>query len=599
MDALHLWRRLHLGRHAAAEKPALAALLALALLGVALEALAPWPLKLATDQVLGGAPWPGTLAGLRGLPGAQDPAGQLAWLAAALAGLLLAAQGVHLAAALVQAGLGSRLQYRLAAEVFDHLQGLSLADQGRAEKGDLVRRVAIDTGCVPALLAGVLVPAATAGLTLAVLFAVLWQLDAALAAVAAAVALPLGLLLRRLGPRMAERAYDQQQQEGRAWAVAEQALTSLPAVQAFGLAQHEGLRFRGVAGRTLQAHRRSVAAQLQFKLGVDGCLALGTAAAMLVGGWRALQGGVSAGTLIVFLSYLAALYAPLVTLAYLSSLLANAAGSARRVLEALDMPPGIEEQPGARPLPRAGGPRGHLRIEGLVAGYEPGRPVLHGVDLQARPGETVAIVGSSGAGKSTLAACIPRLLDPWQGRVLLDGHDLRTATLASVRGQVALVLQEPFLLPLSLADNIAYGCPGAGRAAVQAAAQAAQADEFIRRLPRGYDEVVGERGITLSGGQRQRIAIARALLRDAAVLVLDEPSASLDAQTEAGMMQAVERAMRGRTTIVIAHRLSTVRRADRIVVLDAGRVAACGTHDELASRCAVYQRLQATQLAPA
>ncbi|HET7867802.1 MAG TPA: ABC transporter ATP-binding protein [Burkholderiaceae bacterium] len=590
------WRQLHLGRYAADERPALAGLLALVLLGVALDALAPWPVKLVTDHVLAGAPLPSWAAWLAGLPGAETRAGLLAWLAGALVLLLLAAQGVHLALAAVQAGLGSRLQVRLAADVFEHLQALSLAWHGRAEKGDLVRRVAVDTGCVPALLGGIAVPLVTGGLTLAVLFGVMWQLDAALAGVAIGVALPLAVLLRLLGPRMAERAYDQEQLEGKAWAVAEQTLTALPLVQAFGRELHEGQRFSGVSWRSLQARMRSVAAQLQFKLGVDGCLAVGGAAVMGVGGWRVLQGSATVGTLVVFLSYLAALYAPLVALAYLSSALAGATGSARRVLDVLAVRDRVDEAPDARPLREPAGPRGRVQIEGLVVGYEPGRPVLHGVDLQARPGEMVAIVGSTGAGKSTLVACLPRLLDPWQGRVLLDGQDLRSATLASVRERVALVLQDPFVLPLSVAENIAYGCPSASRAAIETAARAAHADEFIRRLPRGYDEVIGERGVTLSGGQRQRIAIARALLRDAAVLVLDEPTAALDAQTEAGVMAAIERAMQGRTTLVIAHRLSTVRRADRIVVLEAGRVVASGTHQELGSRCAAYQRLQATQL---
>ena len=231
----------------------------------------------------------------------------------------------------------------------------------------------------------------------------------------------------------------------------------------------------------------------------------------------------------------------------------------------------VRDAPGAEPLPNPA--RGHVRLEGIVFGYEPGRPVLKEISLEVMPGETVALVGATGAGKTTLVSLIPRLFDPWEGRVLVDGRDVRAATLSSVRARVALVLQDPFLLPVSIADNIAYGRPDASREAIVAAAVAANADGFIRRLPNGYDELIGERGVTLSSGQRQRLAIARALLKDASLLILDEPTAALDAGTEALVMEAIERLSCGRTTIVIAHRPATVRRADRVVALDRGRLA--------------------------
>jgi ATP-binding cassette subfamily B protein/subfamily B ATP-binding cassette protein MsbA len=257
----------------------------------------------------------------------------------------------------------------------------------------------------------------------------------------------------------------------------------------------------------------------------------------------------------------------------------------------------VRDSPAARPLPaRRPGERGHLRFEGVSFGYEPGRPVLREVSLEVRPGDTVALVGATGAGKSTLASLIPRFYDPWEGRLTFDGVDLRELELSSLRAQVALVLQEPFLLPLSVAENIAYGRPRAGRAEIEAAAAAAQADEFICQLPAGYDTVIGERGATLSGGQKQRLAIARALLRDSAVLILDEPTSALDARTEAELLEALERLMEGRTTIIIAHRLSTIRRADRIVVLEAGRVVESGAPQELLARAGFYRRLHELQL---
>jgi ATP-binding cassette subfamily B protein/subfamily B ATP-binding cassette protein MsbA len=233
-----------------------------------------------------------------------------------------------------------------------------------------------------------------------------------------------------------------------------------------------------------------------------------------------------------------------------------------------------------------------VAFEEVVFGYEPGRAVLRGVSLVARPGEVVAVVGPTGAGKSTLAALVPRLFDPWGGRVTLDGRDVRGLRLSELRERVALVLQEPFLFPVSVAANIAYGRPSATRAEVEAAARAANAHEFVAGLPRGYDTVVGERGATLSGGQRQRLAIARALLKDAPVLVMDEPTSALDGATERLLMGAVGRLMAGRTTFVIAHRLSTIRGADQILVLDGGRVVERGRHAELAAiEGGLYRRL--------
>jgi ATP-binding cassette, subfamily B, bacterial len=548
----------------------LAALLGLVLLGVALEALVPWPLKLIVDHVLTGAPLPGVVAWMELLPAGATSAGLLAWLSFAFFLIFAAGQAVQLAKALIQAEVASRMQYNLAEDVFEHLQALSLTYHGRAKKGDMVCRMNADTQCVPTLVMGVL-SIVTALLTLIVLFAIMWRLDPVLALVAVAVALPMGALMRLLVPRMTERAYRQQQLEGEIWSIAEQTLTALPAVQAFGREEHESVRFKGASSRTIQSYMRTLASELQFRIGIDGSVALGTAAVMVIGGWQVLRAGSSLGTLIVFLSYLTALYAPLVALAYFSSTFASAAGSARRVTEVLDACDMVRDAPGAEPLPNPA--RGQVRLEGIVFGYEPGHPVLKGISFEVMPGETVALVGPTGAGKTTLVSLIPRLFDPWEGRVLVDGRDVRAATLSSVRARVALVLQDPFLLPVSIADNIAYACPDASREAIVAAAVAANADGFIRRLPNGYDELIGERGVTLSGGQRQRLAIARALLKNASLLILDEPTAALDAGTEALVMEAIERLSCGRTTIIIAHRLATVRRADRVVALDSGRLA--------------------------
>jgi ATP-binding cassette subfamily B protein/subfamily B ATP-binding cassette protein MsbA len=270
-----------------------------------------------------------------------------------------------------------------------------------------------------------------------------------------------------------------------------------------------------------------------------------------------------------------------------------------RVIQDLDAEDEVVEAPDAKPLPvRRKGAGLSVRLEHITYGYEAGRPVLEDVTVEARPGETVAVVGPTGAGKTTLLSLIPRFFDPWEGSVSIDGVDIREVKLSSLRSQVSLVLQESFLLPLTVAENISYGRANATRSEIVAAAEAANADEFIRRLPSGYETVIGERGATLSGGERQRLSIARALVKDAPLLILDEPTSALDAQTEKQIMEAMLRLLKGRTAFIIAHRLSTIRRADRIVELIGGRIAGAGTHQELMLSNGLYAALQSLQSRP-
>ena len=573
----------------------LAVLILLILIGAGLTALMPWPMKLIVDYVLTAQSLPENLAWLSSTFEIREASELLAWLALSTLCLFVASRGIDVLKAYIQHGVGNRMMYSLGEELFDHLQRLSLRFHNRQHSGDLVRRVTTDSGCVRELVIGVFVPALSSFASLLIMFTVMWHLSPLLSAIAMFAAVPMPVIIRILAPRMTERTYVQQEYEGRMMALAEQTLSGLPVVLAFGQEDREERRFRALSVCTIKAYLRTVVSQIQFSVGVSTTTAVGTAVLMAAGGIQVLNGSLSVGSLLVFLTYVTALYGPMETLAYLSSSYASASARARRVLEVLDTDQEVVDAPGAQVLPAHIKGGGGISFKGVNFGYERSRTVLHDISLEVQPGETIALVGPTGAGKTTLVSLIPRFFDPWQGQVTLDGMDIRDIELVSLRKQVSLVLQDPFLLPLTAAENVAYGRPEANREEIVAAAVAANADEFIRRLPEGYDSLLGERGATLSGGQKQRLAIARALLKDASIVILDEPTSALDARTESQLLEALERLMQGRTTFIIAHRLSTIRNADRILVLNDGSVAEIGTHQELITAGKYYQRLYSMQ----
>jgi ATP-binding cassette subfamily B protein/subfamily B ATP-binding cassette protein MsbA len=574
---------------------------------VALDLLRPWPTKLLVDQVLGGHPVEDDLAHLLAvLPGPAGPYGLLLWVCLATVGIFLLRSVLGMAYTAVSTAFGQRMVYKLSEDLFGHAQRLSLIFHSRRTLGDLVGRVTVDTYCLQVLLGTTLLPLLQSLLALVSMFIILWQLEPTMALVSLSVVPFLALLIWAFGGPMKDRSRTRRDLEGRMMSLVEQTLGAIPAVQAFTREELESARFRRHAEEAVLAYGRSVSVDMWFKMLVGLVTAAGTAGVMWLGAHYAFQGRITAGAILVFLAYLACLYEPLNAIVYTASLVQYAAANADRVLEVLDTPLDVTDAPGARDVRL----RGHVRYESVTFGYgprpasgPPGSPprmvppelVLRGVSLEARPGEVVAVVGPTGAGKTTLANLLLRSFDPWSGRVTVDGYDLRELQVRSLRQQVAVVLQEPFLLPLSVAENLAFGRPGAARSEIVAAARAANADEFISRLPQGYDTVIGEQGATLSGGEKQRLAIARALVKDAPILILDEPTSALDGRTEAQLLEALKRLMAGRTTFLIAHRLSTIRNANRIVVLDRGAVVEDGRHEDLLRRGGLYATLYRRQ----
>jgi ATP-binding cassette subfamily B protein/subfamily B ATP-binding cassette protein MsbA len=587
-----LRRQARLMRYAKPHWRAIVLLSATMVVDIALDLLKPWPHKLVIDNVLGHQPIPKLVTSV--LPGASSLHGLLLWAALGTVAIFLLGTGSSTFYNYFSLKIGQRMTFALASDLFAHLQRLSLIFHSRRPLGDMIARVTGDSYCVSTLVTDALIPAVQALVMLGAMFVVMFALEPTLAIIALGVLPFLGVVIRFMAEPIKDRSRAQRDLEGEMVSVVEQTLGAVPAVQAFTREPIEEQRFRHFANLTVLAYLRSTLAGIWFEIVSGVVTTIGTAGIIYLGGDLALRGKLTPGTIIVFLSYLGSLYDPLDSITSTTHTIQGAAAEADRVSEILEIDPEIQDRPGAVDATVDGA----IRYEHVTFGYEPGRKALDDVSFEAHPGDVVAIVGETGAGKTTLANLLVRFYDPWEGRITIGGTDIRDFRHRSLRGQIALVLQDPFIFPLTIRENIAYGRPDASLEEILAAAQAANAHEFIMRLPDGYDTEVGERGATLSGGEKQRLSIARAFLKDAPVLILDEPTSALDARTESQLLEALERLMEGRITFIIAHRLSTTRRATQILVLHHGRVIERGTHDELIEVGGAYADLYARQ-APA
>ena len=598
--------------------------LGLLLLSIGLNLLKPWPLALLVDNILGSKPYPGWL-----------PDGVQSWGQPAMLTTIVAASlALHLAHAAACAGhvylsigVGLRGLRRVRDEVFGWLQRLSLRYHHGTQAGDIIFRAGTDTVAFQTLfLQGLLIFLSATG-TLLFMAVAMARLNVRLTAVALVAVPILVLSINVFGRAMRVRGTAAQQAEGKVYALIHQGITALPLIQSHAREDHERQRF---TVHTEQARHHKMAQQgleVFYWGSISVILSACTLGVTWVGAQQVLDANLTVGELLVFLAYVAQLFEPLHQLSQVGATLSSARASTGRVFEILDTPEEVKDRPEARrvyqgrdlygpaELPtsaddmfaaagggRAGPPRPPLPVYGNVAyddvsfAYESSRPALHHVSFKLLAGTSAAIIGPSGAGKTTLLNLLPRFFDPARGAVLLEGVDLRDLRLEDLRAQIALVLQEPIILPTTVAENISYGKPDATMEEIEAAAHAARADELIQKLPQHYRTVIGDGGAHLSVGEKQRINLARAFLKDAPILLMDEPTSALDVESEAQVVASLFALMRGRTTLMVAHRLTTIRRVDKILVVDGGRLTEMGAPEDLLAEQGYYARVVGGQL---
>jgi ABC-type multidrug transport system fused ATPase/permease subunit len=555
---------------------------------IVLGAVQPWPMAAVFDQVFGGKPFPAWLAPWIPAFARGDRFALLVVVVTAGVLLQVVNQFVSAYGTQVQVDTGQRMVYDLRGKLFSHLTALGLNHHITTSTADAVYRVDVDAYAIENLVMSGLFPLATSTIALAVMFGWLFYMNVTIALLSLTVVPFLFFCLRFYTKTLVNREERVKELEAKLLGRLYETFGAMKLVKSFARETFELQRYKTNGVTTMDARIAITWQQSLFSVVVSTITILGTALVVIVGGRFVMSGKLTIGELTVVISYLAAVYGPLSAIAHTTGQLQGALAGTKRVRAMFAILPETIEAPDAIDAVDI---KGDIRIEDVGFTYPNGARVLHDISFEAKPGEVIALVGLTGAGKTTLVSLIPRFYDPTVGRVTIDGVDVRRYRVRSLRERIAIVLQDPVLFAGTIADNLRYGRLDATDEEIEQAARAAHAHEFIARLPKGYQTEIAQAGGSLSGGERQRLSVARAILKNAPILILDEPTSSLDSISEEIVFAALRRLRAGRTTIVIAHRLSTVRDADRILVLDGGEIAAQGRHEELLKSSQLYRRM--------
>lgn len=562
------------------------------IIGAILELLQPWPIKWLVDYVFGSQTPPAWLAKTLSPLANHDAAGGITMVCVSILILALLVRFVSMFGHFYLMRAGSQIVQELRCQASAHVHRQSLAYHDKTKVGESLYRIAYDAQAAQTLLNGAVVPAVTSSIILIGAVVIMIRINPLLTLVTMAAAPVFLLIIKGFSRKLDQQSRQYHENESALITTIQESLSSIRAIQAFTLENFTGRRFKKQTEQSLHANYRMTRTQLIYGACAGLAVSIGTAAVVWVAGHQVLEGKMLVGDILVFLAYLGMLYQPMSTFSQSAGVIQSASAQLKRVFELVDSVPEIVDRPHAKPLATV---RGQVEFRDVFFRYEKDRPTLREINLKVAPGQIVAIVGRTGAGKTSLASLLLRFYDPIEGSILLDGHDLRDLPVVWLRQQIGIVLQDPILFSATIAENISYGKPGASLEEIRAAARQAQADEFIAQLPNGYETLLGEKGINLSGGQRQRLSIARAFLKNAPVLILDEPTSSLDTQTEQALLASLRELMKGRTTFIIAHRLSTVRHADMIVTMENGMIVEQGSHEDLIKKDSTYAKLYGSQ----